>query len=223
MTELDYDNLHIAMLCAEEGKRLSGDIYDITSTFDLGEEMDDAVGLTEEEMEFYRERQRTVVKRALNTLLNASNYQSAYKALKHREWAEDIDVGLANEVFKPLVHSLRSKHEPIRGLPPFGREHPPPTEGQRPRLPSSAQSGHFFSWSSGSNLPFPDDSKPASTTSSEPVATIRLSTIPAMRGLNRRDAPPQKMPFLPSDEAKSPTTTDKAPHEKSVRASITAS
>ena len=113
VVELDYDNLHIAMLYAEEGKRLSGDAYDITSRFDLGEEMDEAIGLNDEEMEFYREKQRTVVKRALNTLLNAENYQSAYKALKHREWTEDIGVGLANEVFKPLVSALRSKHTPI--------------------------------------------------------------------------------------------------------------
>ena len=113
VVELDYDNLHIAMLYAEEGRRLSGDAYDITSRFDLGEEMDEAIGLNDEEMEFYREKQRTVVKRALNTLLNAENYQSAYKALKHREWIGDIDAPLANEVFKPLVDALRSKHTPI--------------------------------------------------------------------------------------------------------------
>lgn len=113
VVELDYDNLHIAMLYAEEGRRLSGDAYDITSRFDLGEEMDEAIGLNDEEMEFYREKQRTVIKRALNTLLNAENYQSAYKALKHREWIGDIDAPLANEVFKPLVDALRSKHTPI--------------------------------------------------------------------------------------------------------------
>ncbi len=111
--ELDYDNLHIAMLYAEEGRRLTGDAYDITSRYDLGEEMDDALGLREEEMEFYRERQRKVVKRALNTLINAENYQSAYQALKHREWEEEIGVPVANGVFKPLVRALRSKHEAI--------------------------------------------------------------------------------------------------------------
>jgi hypothetical protein len=113
VVELDYDNLHIAMLYAEEGRRLRGDAYDITSRFDLGEEMDEAIGLEEEEMEFYRNGQRTVVKRALNTLINASNYQSAYKALKHREWEEEIGLPLADEVFKPLVDALRKKHEPI--------------------------------------------------------------------------------------------------------------
>ena len=113
VVELDYDNLHIAMLYAEEGRRLSGDAYDITSRFDLGEEMDEAIGLNDEGMDFYRDQQRTVVKQALNTLLNAENYQSAYKALKHREWIGDIDAPLANEVFKPLVDALRSKHTPI--------------------------------------------------------------------------------------------------------------
>jgi hypothetical protein len=111
--ELDYDNLHIAMLYAEEGRRLEGDAYDITAQFDLGEEMDRVVGLAEEEKQFYRDGQRTVVKRALNTLINASNYQSAYKALKHREWEEEIGVPIANGVFKPLVDALKSKHTPI--------------------------------------------------------------------------------------------------------------
>jgi hypothetical protein len=111
--ELDYDNLHIAMLYAEEGRRLSGDAYDITSCYDLGEEMDVALGLGEEEMEFYRKGQRTVVKRALNALINASNYQSAYGALKHTDWSEKIDAPLADEVFKPLVRALRSKHGAI--------------------------------------------------------------------------------------------------------------
>ncbi|WP_251980724.1 hypothetical protein [Salinibacter ruber] len=113
VVELDYDNLHIAMLYAEEGKRLSGDAYNITSSFDLGEEMDEVIGLREEEREHYRQRQRTVVKRALNVLINAENYQSAYEALKHHGWTEEIGAPLANDVFKPLVGALRKKHEPI--------------------------------------------------------------------------------------------------------------
>ncbi len=113
VVELDYDNLHIAMLYAEEGRRLSGDAYDITSELDLGEEMDEVIGLREEEQEHYRQRQRTVVKRALNVLINAENYQSAYKALKHHGWTEEIGAPLANDVFKPLVGALRKKHEPI--------------------------------------------------------------------------------------------------------------
>jgi hypothetical protein len=36
VVELDYDNLHIAMLYAEEGKRLGGDAYDITADFSPG-------------------------------------------------------------------------------------------------------------------------------------------------------------------------------------------
>jgi hypothetical protein len=47
VVELDYDNLHIAMLYAEEGKWLEGDAYDITSCYDLGRQMDDAIGLRE--------------------------------------------------------------------------------------------------------------------------------------------------------------------------------
>ncbi|WP_162891570.1 hypothetical protein [Salinibacter ruber] len=113
VTELDYDNLHIAMLYAEEGKRLSGDAYDITSELDLGAKMDEVIGLREEEQEHYRQRQRTVVKRALNVLINAENYQSAYEALKHHGWTEEIGAPLANDVFKPLVGALRKKHEPI--------------------------------------------------------------------------------------------------------------
>ena len=113
VVELDYDNLHIAMLYAEEGKRLSGDAYNITSSFDLGEEMDEVIGLREEEREHYRQRQRTVVKRALNVLINAENYQSAYEALKHHGWTEEIGAPLAGEVFKPLVGALRKKHKPI--------------------------------------------------------------------------------------------------------------
>lgn len=113
VVELDYDNLHIAMLYAEEGKRLSGDAYNITSSFDLGEEMDEVIGLREEEREHYRQRQRTVVKRALNVLINAENYQSAYKALKHHGWTEEIGAPLAGDVFKPLVDALRTKHKPI--------------------------------------------------------------------------------------------------------------
>jgi hypothetical protein len=115
VVELDYDNLHIAMLYAEEGKRLSGDAYNITSEFDLGVAMDKAIGLREEEKEFYRERQRTVVKKSLNTLLNASNHQSAYGALWNTDWTEEIGLPLADEVFKPLVHALRSRHEAIVG------------------------------------------------------------------------------------------------------------
>ncbi len=113
VVELDYDNLHIAMLYAEEGKRLSGDAYNITSSFDLGEEMDEVIGLCEEEREHYRQRQRTVVKRALNVLINAENYQSAYKALKHHGWTEEIGAPLADDVFKPLVDALRKKHRAI--------------------------------------------------------------------------------------------------------------
>jgi hypothetical protein len=113
VVELDYDNLHIAMLYAEEGKRLGGDAYDITSEFDLGEMMDEVIGLREEERKHYRQRQRTVVKRALNVLINAENYQSAYNALKHHGWTEEIDAPLANEVFKPLVDALREKHGAI--------------------------------------------------------------------------------------------------------------
>mgnify|MGYP006875060660 CR=1 FL=1 len=113
VVELDYDNLHIAMLYAEEGKRLSGDAYDITSEFDLGEEMDEVIGLREEEIQFYRQRQRKVVKRALNVLINAENYQSAYEALKHHGWTEEIGAPLANDVFKPLVGALRKKHRAI--------------------------------------------------------------------------------------------------------------
>jgi hypothetical protein len=113
VVELDYDNLHIAMLYAEEEKRLDGDAYNITSEFDLGEEMDEVIGLREDEIEFYRRRQRKVVKRALNVLINAENYQSAYKALKHHGWTEEIDAPLANDVFKPLVDALRKKHESI--------------------------------------------------------------------------------------------------------------
>jgi hypothetical protein len=75
--------------------------------------MDRALGLREEEKEFYRRRQRKVVKRALNVLINAENYQSAYKALKHHEWTEEIGLPLANEVFKPLVNALRKRHDPI--------------------------------------------------------------------------------------------------------------
>ncbi|WP_162713387.1 hypothetical protein [Salinibacter ruber] len=113
VTELDYDNLHIAMLYAGEEKRLSGDAYDITSELDLGAKMDEVIGLCEEEIGFYRQRQRKVVKRALNVLINAENYQSAYKALKHHGWTQEIDAPLADEVFKPLVGALRKKHEPI--------------------------------------------------------------------------------------------------------------
>ncbi len=113
VVELDYDNLHIAMLYAGEEKRLSGDAYDITSAFDLGAEMDEVIGLREEEIGFYRQRQRKVVKRALNVLINAENYQSAYEALKHHGWTEEIGAPLANDVFKPLVGALRKKHEPI--------------------------------------------------------------------------------------------------------------
>ncbi|MCS4047759.1 hypothetical protein GGQ04_002908 [Salinibacter ruber] len=113
VVELDYDNLHIAMLYAGEGKRLSGDAYDITSELDLGAKMDEVIGLCEEEIGFYRQRQRKVVKRALNVLINAENYQSAYKALKHHGWTQEIDAPLADEVFKPLVGALRKKHEPI--------------------------------------------------------------------------------------------------------------
>ncbi len=113
VVELDYDNLHIAMLYAGEEKRLSGDAYDITSELDLGAKMDEVIGLCEEEIGFYRQRQRKVVKRALNVLINAENYQSAYKALKHHGWTEEIGAPLANDVFKPLVGALRKKHEPI--------------------------------------------------------------------------------------------------------------
>jgi len=113
VTELDYDNLHIAMLYAEEEKRLSGDAYSVTSEFDLGAEMDEVLGLREEEIQFYRRQQRTVVKRALNVLINAENYQSAYKALKHHGWTEEIDAPLANDVFKLLVDALRKKHRAI--------------------------------------------------------------------------------------------------------------
>lgn len=113
VVELDYDNLHIAMLYAEEGQRLSGDAYDITSEFDLGAVMDEVIGLREEERLHYRRRQRKVVKRALNVLINAENYQSAYKALKHHGWTEEIDAPLADAVFKPMVNALRQKHEPI--------------------------------------------------------------------------------------------------------------
>lgn len=113
VVELDYDNLHIAMLYAEEEKQLDGDAYDITSAFDLGAEMDEIIGLREEERKHYQRRQRTVVKRALNVLINAENYQSAYKALKHHGWTEEIDAPLAGDVFKPLVDALRKKHEPI--------------------------------------------------------------------------------------------------------------
>jgi len=113
VVELDYDNLHIAMLYAEEGKRLDEDAYDITSEFDLGAEMDEVIGLREEEQKHYRRRQRTVVKRALNVLINAENYQSAYKALKHHGWTDEIDAPLAGEVFKPLVDALRKKHRAI--------------------------------------------------------------------------------------------------------------
>jgi hypothetical protein len=115
VVELDYDNLHIAMLYAEEGKRLNGDAYDITSSFHLGAEMDKAIKLREEERKHYRRRQRTVVKKALNALINAENYQSAYGALKHADWNEEIGAPLADEVFKPLVRALRSKHEAIGG------------------------------------------------------------------------------------------------------------
>ncbi|WP_263787938.1 hypothetical protein [Salinibacter grassmerensis] len=113
VVELDYDNLHIAMLYAEEGRRLEGDAYHITSRFDLGELMDETIGLSGKEREHYRQRQRTVVKRALNVLINTENYQSAYKALKHHDWTEEIDAPLADKVFKPLVGALRKKHEPI--------------------------------------------------------------------------------------------------------------
>ncbi len=113
VVELDYDNLHIAMLYAGEEKRLSGDAYDITSELDLGAKMDEVIGLCEEEIGFYRQRQRKVVKRALNVLINAENYQSAYEALKHHGWTEEIGAPLANDVFKPLVGALRKKHEPI--------------------------------------------------------------------------------------------------------------
>ncbi|MCS3859439.1 hypothetical protein GGP89_002840 [Salinibacter ruber] len=113
VVEIDYDNLHIAMLYAGEEKRLGGDAYNITSSFDLGAEMDEVIGLREEEIGFYRQRQRKVVKRALNVLINAENYQSAYEALKHHGWTEEIGAPLANDVFKPLVGALRKKHEPI--------------------------------------------------------------------------------------------------------------
>ncbi|MCS3698108.1 hypothetical protein [Salinibacter ruber] len=113
VVELDYDNLHIAMLYAEEGKQLSGDAYDITSEFDLGAEMDEIIGLCEGERKHYRRRQRTVIKRALNVLINVENYQSAYKALKHHGWTEEIDAPLADDVFKPLVDALRKKHRAI--------------------------------------------------------------------------------------------------------------
>ncbi|MCS3612101.1 hypothetical protein [Salinibacter ruber] len=115
VVELDYDNLHIAMLYAEEGKRLSGDAYDITSSFHLGAELDEVIRLSKEERKLYRRRQRTVVKKALNALINAENYQSAYGALKHTDWIKEIGVPLADEVFKPLVRALRSKHEAIVG------------------------------------------------------------------------------------------------------------
>ncbi len=113
VVELDYDNLHIVMLYAEEEERLGGDAYNITSSFDLGAKMDEVIGLREEEREHYRQRQRTVVKRALNVLINAENYKSAYEALKHHGWTEEIGAPLANDVFKPLVGALRKKHEPI--------------------------------------------------------------------------------------------------------------
>ncbi len=113
VVELDYDNLHIAMLYAEEGRQLSGDAYDITSELDLGAKMDEVIGLREEEREHYRQRQRKVVKGALNVLINAENYQSAYKALKHHGWTEEIDAPLADDVFKPLVDAIRKKHRAI--------------------------------------------------------------------------------------------------------------
>jgi hypothetical protein len=101
------------MLYAEEGRRLDGDAYDITSTYDLGEEMDEAIGLREEEISFYRDRQRTVLKKTLNVLINAETPQGAYPALKNTDWKEEIGTPLADEVFKPLVHALKENHEPI--------------------------------------------------------------------------------------------------------------
>jgi len=110
--ELDYDNLHIHMLYAREGKELKGDAYDVAS-YDLGTEMNGHIGLGEEEKKFYRCRQRDVVKKALNILINAENYQSAYAALRHTCWTEEIGLPLADEVFKPLVHALKQKHGAI--------------------------------------------------------------------------------------------------------------
>jgi hypothetical protein len=113
VVELDYDNLHVAMLYAEEGKPLDGDAYDITSPYDLGEEMDKAIGLAEEEKALYRRKQRPVVKKALNVLINSKNYQAAYAALKNVDWEEEIGAPIADEAFKPLAHALKEKHRPI--------------------------------------------------------------------------------------------------------------
>ena len=117
--ELDYDNLHIAMLYAKEGRRLQGDAYDITSPFDLGEEIDECLrketnkSLTNEQKRYFRERQRKVVKMALNVLINAPNYQSAYEKLKNEGWTSKIGAPLPRRVFKPLVGALRDKHKAI--------------------------------------------------------------------------------------------------------------
>ncbi|MCS3664489.1 hypothetical protein GGP65_002115 [Salinibacter ruber] len=95
VTELDYDNLHFNMLYAEEGETLGRDAYQ--TDFDMLE------GL-----------QRPVNKIVANVLINAPTSQALYGCLKNSvDWQEEVGLDLPDEIFQPIVESLRKRHEPI--------------------------------------------------------------------------------------------------------------
>lgn len=95
VTELDYDNLHFNMLYAEEGETLGGDAY--RTGFDMLEEL-----------------QRPVNKIVANVLINAPTSQALYGCLKNSiDWQEEIGLDLPDEIFQPIVQSLRERHQPI--------------------------------------------------------------------------------------------------------------
>ncbi len=95
VVELDYDNLHFHMLYAKEDKTLDGDAY--RTDFDMLEVL-----------------QRPVNKIVANVLINAPTSQALYGCLKNSVgWQEEIGLNLPDEIFQPIVESLRERHEPI--------------------------------------------------------------------------------------------------------------
>ncbi len=95
VTELDYDNLHFNMLYAEEGETLGGDAY--RTDFDMLERL-----------------QRPVNKIVANVLINAPTSQALYGCLKNSvDWQGEFGLDLPDEIFQPIVESLRERHQPI--------------------------------------------------------------------------------------------------------------